>query len=694
MIKQNKPELLAPAGTPEALSAAIAAGADAVYFGTPEYNARMNARNFSGDELDRALSLCHAHGVMAYITLNTQVYDRELYGALKCAETLYRAGADALIVADIGLSRQIHRYFPDFPLLASTQMTGHRVRDADYLSGEGFTRMVAARELSRGDIAVLCDKSPVEIEMFIHGALCVSVSGQCLMSSLIGGRSGNRGECAQPCRLPYNGAYPLSPKDLCLAPHAGELLSLGASSWKIEGRMKSPDYVYRVVSVYRRLIDEKRDATRDETDELAAAFSRSGFTDGFYTGTVKTNPNAMLGVRTDSDKAKSAESVTSSVATQITPRKVDINRIMLKVSPGEPSLLCVTAGAKSVTVAGATPEQAISRPLTSEYAAQQISKLGATPYTVSDNTVFDIKIADGLTLSASSLNALRRDAVVALTQPARGAVRECEVPDETAFTSAIRGSGHNMPSSVIKPIKTAEFLSADAITAEAAGYFDRIYLSLHKYDGRANGVILPPVIYDGETEKIRRELAAAVSAGAEYAIINGAGQAVLAREAGLRFDAGYRHNVNNRASAIAALDTGADAIMLSPELTSAQIIDIAHTVPASVIVYGRIPLMTTERCILRAVSGGKCLCEEKCTGSSVLTDRTKAKFPIYAIPGCRSVIYNSVPVYMADRRDILNKTGAAAWHFIFTDEDSAAVDFIINSYKTGREPQKQFRRIK
>ncbi|MBQ9468055.1 MAG: U32 family peptidase [Clostridia bacterium] len=297
------PELLAPAGSMEALDAAILAGADAVYIGGRQFNARMNAKNFDRPQIVEAVKKCHENGVKLYVTLNTLTLDREMNEALSYAAFLYEAGVDALIVADLGLSLEIRARMPDFPLHASTQMSGHNLAAAEFLSGVGFKRMVCAREASKRDLQTLCASSPVEIEVFVHGALCVSVSGQCLFSSVVGGRSGNRGECAQPCRLPYNGKYPLSLKDNCLASHLRDLIAMGVASLKIEGRMKSPDYVYRVVSVYRRLLDEARDAGEKELRALAAAFSRQGFTDGYYTGRITP---AMLGTRTEEDKKLSA----------------------------------------------------------------------------------------------------------------------------------------------------------------------------------------------------------------------------------------------------------------------------------------------------------------------------------------------------------------------------------------------------
>lgn len=292
------PELLAPAGSPAALAAAVLAGADAVYLGGTMHNARMNAKNFTEADIATAISDCHRVGVRIYVTMNTLLWDRELPDALAYAVRLYEMGVDALIVADLGFAALLHHYLPDLPLHASTQMSAHNSEMAKVLSELGFVRMVCARELPREDVELLVKRSPIEIEQFVHGALCVSHSGQCLASAMIGGRSGNRGACAQPCRMRYNGGYPLSLKDLSLARHVPALIESGVHSLKIEGRMKSPAYVQGVVSVWRRLLDERRGATEAELAQLAALFSRSGFTDGYYLRRFA----GMCGVRTDADK--------------------------------------------------------------------------------------------------------------------------------------------------------------------------------------------------------------------------------------------------------------------------------------------------------------------------------------------------------------------------------------------------------
>jgi len=339
------PELLCPVGGMDTLQAALLGGADAVYFGAKEFNARAYAKNFDHAELKDAVLRCHEKGVRAYVTLNTLLTDRQIPKALDLVSFLYRANCDALIVADRGLARNIRSNFPDFELHASTQMSGHNTQAAICLQRDGFTRMVCARELDRLHLERLCRESPIEIEMFVHGAICACHSGQCLMSSMIGGRSGNRGECAQPCRLPYNGKYPLSFKDLSLAEHVTELLKMNLASLKIEGRMKSPSYVYTVARVWRMLLDEKRNATPKEMERLASVFSRSGFTDGYFVGSLG---GKMLGIRTEQDKTRTEKSEVSFCPAKRSAPKILLNREEREYAPLPlpeklPSLFCRTA---------------------------------------------------------------------------------------------------------------------------------------------------------------------------------------------------------------------------------------------------------------------------------------------------------------------------------------------------------------
>ena len=558
------PELLAPVGSHDMLDAAIRAGVDAVYLGSKAYNARLNAKNFDCEDIRKAVEKCHIKGVKVYVTLNTLIYDRCFFDALKVAEELYRYGVDALITADIGFSDVLHREIPDFELHASTQMSGHNVRSAEYLSNMGFSRMVCAREMSGKNIKFLVEKSPIEIEMFVHGAMCVCQSGQCLMSSFIGGRSGNRGECAQPCRMQYNNTYLLSLKDMCLANHIEELIDIGVASLKIEGRMKSPSYVYSVASTYRRLLDEHRNATGKEIEKMASVFSRGGFTDGYFVGKIDKE---MLGVRSAADK-------------EITKN----------------------TGIKQIEISNNNPPV-----ITNKRADITCEKTG---------------------IKVSSKRCIKRN--------------------------------------------SARFYNDNAIPD--TDYFEIKYLPLERFvKGKANGIIMPPVIFDNEIGKIRELLQRARENGAVHCLVGNIGHIQLAKDKGFIVHGDYRLNVYNNSSMYVFDEM--ESVILSPELTLSQIRDIRGA--KSVIVYGRVPLMTLE----------------KRTGQSVLRDRKKVVFPVIKESG-REIVINSVPVYMADKEDSLKKSGIIDRHFIFTTESKEEVEEIIKAYREKKISKTMVKRIK
>ncbi|MGM9680143.1 MAG: U32 family peptidase [Eubacteriales bacterium] len=559
------PELLAPAGSPEALEAAIRAGADAVYLGSTLFNARMSAKNFTRPAIADAVKTAHEAGVRVYVTLNTTVLDRGMREAMELADFLYHTGVDALIVSDLGLASEIHRIFPDFPLHGSTQCSGHNADAAKFLQKQGFSLMVCARECRKEDIRKLIQNSPIPIEVFVHGALCVSASGQCLMSSFIGGRSGNRGECAQPCRMPYQGGYPLSLKDNCLAGHITELIDMGVASLKIEGRMKSPEYVGGVTAVYRRLLDERRNATDGEIARLAALFSRDGFTDGYFTG----RHEQMNGIRREEDKAAS------------------------------------------------------------------------------------VRTSGGIPVSKD----FRREPIVLPMRPNR-------LPEN------YRPTAEKLP--ISQKSASARFYQAKSVPEHHS--FDIVYLPLDRFDGRvANGVLLPPTVYESEKESVRAKLIAAKKAGAVHALIPNIGEIEMAKELGFVLHGDFRLNITNSFSARLYGEIFED-FLLSPELTAPQCRDISGN--KGVIVYGRVPLMLLE----------KSPCVQK------LVDRRKVVFPILR-EGGRDLIFNSVPIYMADKRDVLRSMGDYHSHMIFTTEGVQEVRYILENYKKGLPTKKEIRRI-
>ena len=631
----------------------------------------MNAKNFAGDSLREAIDKCRTHGVRTNITLNTLVHNREMRDVLAAVEELYTLGADALIVADLGAAALIRKYFPDLELHASTQAAGHNTDAARTLAELGFSRMVAARELSFGDLGTLCRNSPIETEMFVHGAICVSQSGQCLASSLIGGRSGNRGECAQPCRLPYRkcGAkakdtYALSIKDMCLASHITEILSLGVASLKIEGRMKSPDYVYGVTSIYRRLLDERRNASPEELTELRALFSRSGFTDGYFT---KKIGREMLGIRTDADKADSAAGAKPADYAALAKNRRRPLSLSLTLAAGKPAALTVQSGTLSASAEGAVPDAAKTCPLTVEAVTKNLTKLGNTPFFAEH---VDVKLEDGLMLPVSALNALRRDAVDALTAkllPRRKSSLPAKIEPPQPVTAA--------------PLRTARFQSAPHIPRDV-GAWDIVYLPLEAFrpelSGLVGGVILPPVIFDSEIDEAAAMLKAAADAGVRHALVSNPGHIRIAREAGMTLHGDFRLNIYNSWTADALMTLGFADLMASPELTLPQLRDLG----LAPVLYGRIPLMTLEKCVIRDLYSCD-ICKN--TEFPLLRDRKGAEFPMARAWKHRNILYNSVPVFMADRADELVRYRIAGGHFIFTDESAEKAAAIDAAYR-GKAP--------
>ena len=630
------PELLAPAGSPEALYAAVSAGADAVYLGG-RHSARAFAKNFDEGELREAISYAHLHGRRVYLALNTLLFDRELSDALSYADRVAAMGIDALIVADPGLGALLARHLPSLPLHASTQCFIHNTKTADHYAEKGFSRVVAARELTEGAIGRMVEDSQAEVEVFLHGALCVSHSGQCLFSSLVGGRSGNRGECAQPCRLPYGGRYPLSLRDLSLAPHIPALIAMGVSSLKIEGRMKSPSYVAGVTGIYRRLLDEGRAATEEEMRALMRLFSRGEFTDGYFTDR-KDAP--MCGIRTEEAKAESrvCEENFTKESVFVTGR-VEIRR-------DAPIALTLGQGERSVTVTGDIPEEATGSPLSEEEVARRLSRLGGTPFALGEGAL-SVGLDEGLFLPVSALNSLRRAAVDAL-------LAEKGEPIGASYTPSPLPPP---PCGRLAVCRT----EAQARVARESGFFDRVLLYLPEADKAGyypDGVHLPPVVTDAEWPAVAAMLARAAAGGAVYAMVESPGQLSAVREAGLIPLGGYRLNITNRESLASAHALGLSDILLSPELSSPRCRDLG----ARVITYGYLPLMLTERCFVRENFGCK-----SC-GTASLCDRRGVRFPLLREYPHRMLVLNSLPTYLADRPDLLRAAGNPPECYFFTNE--------------------------
>ena len=743
------PELLAPAGSPEALEAAFLAGADAVYLGGSRFNARMNAHNFDAVRLREAVTHAHRMGGRVYLTLNTLVWDRELPDALEAAYEAASAGVDALIIADLGAAALIHRALPALPLHASTQLSGHNASVGEVLVPFGFSRFVIARETSLPDLTAAVQTSPLEVEVFIHGALCVSHSGQCLFSSVVGGRSGNRGECAQPCRLPYGCSdcradrgsagkntkgnrrhpgtdaenYPLSLKDLSLAAHVPALISAGISSLKIEGRMKSPGYVGGVTAIWRKLLDENRAATPDEMAALGDLFSRGGFTDGYQTESVT---RAMMGIRSEGDKERTAAAEKAAAAAKYPPYLP----LSMTFTARAEAPVTLTAEAPlfrqggtdnrtvSVTVEGDIPTAAENTPLTAETVEKQLSRTGGTPYAAQAITA---EAGDGLMLPISRLNALRREALdrldgarmAAMPDPARG---YAPLSPKALTEELMEGL---TPPTDAPSARTARFHTSAQITPTAAAYFDVLYLPFGKVHPAAvaadrRGVVLPPVIFDREVEAVSGQLAAVLKDGIRHLLVGNIGHLPLIRQTAeacgvdpdsLFLHGDFRLNTANSPAAARYLALGFGDVILSPELTLPRMRDIRASVGASAVgavVYGRLPLMLLEKCAIREVyrhMKPDAVCREVCArGAAVMRDRMGKDFPILredspAGRGHRNIIYNSLPTGMSNRADELSRVGLGRHHFIFSVETPAEVDRVIGAYRDGRAIGGEVRRM-
>ncbi|MBO7170458.1 MAG: U32 family peptidase [Clostridia bacterium] len=647
------PELLAPAGSPEALYAAVEAGADAVYLGLrdPSSNARASAVNFSAEELASLIPYCHGHGVKVYVTLNTLCHAAEMAHLTELAASLDQMGVDALIVADMGLARRLSHTCPSLPLHASTQAFCHSTRTADALYGMGFSRVVLARETDKENMARITQRAKPEIEVFLHGALCVSHSGECLFSSLVGGRSGNRGLCAQPCRLPYNGKPLLSLKDLCLASHVPALIEMGVSSLKIEGRMKSPTYVYEVTRVYRRLLDEGRAATREELQHLANVFSRDGFTDGYFTGKL----SHMTGVRREEDKAASRQTEKEKV---FSPLPIPVaGRAVFK--RGEPTRLTLQAGSLSVTATGAAPESAQKAALTKEGVGDRLSKMGDTPFALKQ---LDLFLEDGLFMPVSAQNELRRKATDALQNALRKRESNTVLPLSERDTPPVT------------TLRTAHFFDGAAFDGADTSLFDICFLSFlaleeKKGDKMPNGVALPPVCFDSEEAAVLSRLKEWKKKGVTHALVSSLGGLALAKEAGLLPFGDLRLNLTNGESADRWRRMGLVGFVFSPELPSHAARRMG--MGGSLTVYGRLPLMLTERCFVKENFG----CDA--CGHARLTDRKGVSFPLLREYGHRTLIFNSLPTYLGDRP---GETEGLGHHFIFTTETAREIDGVTAAY--------------
>lgn len=670
-------ELLAPAGSMEALRAAVQNGANAVYLGCGGFNARQSAKNFTPDTLVEAIKYCHIRGVQVHLTLNTLVSDREMKEVAELIRHATQNNVDAFIVQDLGVVQLCRQIAPHVPIHGSTQMSVHSLPGVQLCAAMGLKRVVLSRELSREEIRYICANSAIEIEVFGHGALCMCYSGQCYMSAVIGGRSGNRGRCAQPCRQSYGythweDKYPLSLKDNCLISYLRELQEMGVTSLKLEGRMKRPEYVATVTAVYRKALDEGV-VTQAMVEALYNAFNRQGFTDGYYTGRVDRK---MFGTRQETkEDPQFLQAARQSYETGET-QLVDLS-FRAVVSVDGSSLTVVDPEGRICRVDGPMPELARNVPLTGAALAQRVAKTGGTPYRcVEVRTHVD----PGLTLSAASINAMRRDALNQLT--ALRARREERPVRKPKAVPEYKGPG-GLPGLTVQ-VTSREQLTPYLLNLETA----MLYVPLHilmadsamtarlVQRGRL-AVALPRIVRDGELPKLSAGLAALRELGVKDALVGNLGQLIPVREAGMRIHGDFGLNVYNSSSMNVLRSLELASATVSFEMTLPQIRDMSKAVNAELIAYGRLPLMVTEHCLIRGRTG-ECTCN---LSAAKLTDKTGAEFPIIRDGGsCRSVLLNGRKLSWLDRQDDLAKLGLWAIRLYFTTENSREVDRVMSDY--------------
>lgn len=665
-----KPEILAPAGSYESLVAAVRSGADAVYLGIKKLNARRNAENFDTQQLKSAVEYCHKHKVKVHLALNTLVSDGELEEAQEAVRIACEVGVDAVIVQDLGLAELIHRVAPDMPMHASTQMSVQTAAGLKKLKKLGFTRAVLPRELSREEIGKLCEQSPIELECFVHGALCMCVSGQCLFSAVLGSRSGNRGACAQPCRLPFGApdgtGHDLSLKDLSLIDYIREMAEMGVCSFKIEGRMKRPEYVAAAVKACRNSVDGIAD--NELKDDLRSVFSRSGFTDGYYQQKLGYD---MFGIRSKDD-VTAASGVLKKLERLYEKEAAD-TRIDFAFTAvrGEPISLAARADSKNAYAEGAEPQEALNKATTAESVENQLRKVGGTRFVCGD---IDIELEDGLFVPVSEINKLRRETIEALDEAAAA--------DKSFKAEFIKKEPH-IPG---KKRMICRFANVEAVP-ENWDYIEQLIVPLGdeqrvKKSVRVS-VEVPRGIFSGD-ERILEKLKAAKAYGISEAWAGTLDGIALIQKAGLKANAFLGSNVFNSLTVRELENIGINRILLSPELTLSQAQAIGGKAPRGIFAYGRLPLMLTRNCPQK---NGKSCADCKQTGK--LIDRKGIVFPIDCRSGC-SEILNSVPVYMADRLGEIRNMDFILLYF--TDENKEKTSLVIQDYIKGGKPHGAFTR--
>lgn len=681
-----KPEILAPAGTEEQLCAAVRTGADGVYMGYGSFNARAGAENISAESLKSAVMYCHERNVRLYVAMNTLVKDCELGDALYAAEDICQSGADGVIVQDLGAAKIFKDCAPHMPLHASTQMTVHTPSGAELLHNLGFKRVVLAREMSGAEIEQVVKSCNIETEVFVHGAHCMSVSGQCYLSSVLGGRSGNRGLCAQPCRLPFcskdlkgertGTGHDLSLKDMSLVSHIEQLSKIGVTSLKIEGRLKRPEYIAAAVTVCRMAADGEP-IPDGLFEKLEAVFSRSGFTDGYFTA---KRGKAMFGYRRKDDVTAATGEVFSSLRQLYKDERAKVSvDFSLRAYTGEPLTLSVKDGVNAVTVSGDIVEKMKTAPTDREKLCSQLKKTGGTPYFAGD---ISADLGGDIFVPASGINGLRREALSALSEKRR---RISAVSfDKTGLAEPKEHISNNSPGlrACFYDIKNIP-LNADRceivfVPISAVKNAEDIKALQDK--GLNLGVTVTGGMF-GREEHISELLCKAGELSVNHMLAGNLGALPLAKKAGLTAHCSFRLNAANSYSLEYLKELGAADTEISFELTAGQISKAQGGIKRGAVVYGKLPLMLTRNCPA-ANSGVPC---GECRGRGKIIDRKGKDFEVIC-DGICSQLLNPVPLCVFDR--LSDFRGIDFYSLFFTTETAFEAQKTIEAFFARKNPFK------
>lgn len=683
MKSSQKIELLAPAGSPEAAIAAVRCGADAIYLGLPQLNARQNAQNFDADALQQTVQYCHLCGVKVYLTLNTIVFDTEIDALQDALLSACRAPVDAVIIQDLGTLLAVRKWCPDMPIHASTQMTVHTVSGVKLLQSLGVSRVVLARELSCDEIAVLTRKASqhqIETEVFVHGSLCMSVSGQCYMSAMLGTRSGNKGSCAGSCRLPFSmrtgeNSYDLSLKDCCLAAQYQTLAFLGMTALKIEGRMKRPEYVAATVRAYAGL----KQGISPDLSQLRRVFSRNGFTDGYFIGDRETN---MFGTRTKQDVRSPSDPIYQQIRAYYRkePARYPLH-MHLRIQAEHPASLTISTADVSVHTTGSIPQAAHTRALDRQQVQRMLRKCGGSPF-YAQEIVCDTD--PGLTLPASALNALRRNAVEQLTQ--KLSHRPCISFDPRPIRITARKN-----TNCIKFYARFQHIDQIPFTClDMLGYFSipiaQLQQNIKRLKPYADKLIieLDRVMFD--TEKIMIGALESVSQHGFYNVAaSNLAHIQIAHDLSMNLFGTAFLNITNSLSVSVYEQLHLQQTELSFENKRQQLLQIQGGIPLGFIAYGYLPLMLVRNCPIK-----RHIHCNSCTGTSTLTDRKKQQFTVLCNQKKYSEILNSRPVWLADKLDEFLGMDYATLYF--TTESQKDCADIIAAYQNRQAPPPTFTR--